>query len=145
MHSLVESGNCWDINITDISTNVFYVIMFQLEEYVLQDNTTIDGKIITAWELFVKAQYIYSMQVDNNWYLNQHTQHHVITVPTRKMLHPWLEVNAVTDFHATPKSVCNSTQEKRAISRQTIWSTDSDYDYILEENFCQEKIGLKEL
>ena len=36
--------------------------MFTSEAYTLQNNTTIDGKIITADELFVKAQYIYSMQ-----------------------------------------------------------------------------------
>ena len=84
----------------------FYVIMFTSEAYKLQDNTTIDGHIITASELVVKAQYLCSMQVDTNWYWNQHNQQHVIIAPTRKILHPRLEVNAVTDFHAIPKSIC---------------------------------------
>ena len=46
--------------------NAFYVIMFTSKAYTLQDNTTIDGKIITSGELVVKAQYICSIQVDTN-------------------------------------------------------------------------------
>ena len=60
-----------------------------------------------------KAQYICSMQVDTNWYWNQLPQNHVITLPPHTILHPRLEVNAVTDFHAIPKSVCNRTQAKK--------------------------------
>ena len=43
------------INTTDTETNGFYVIMFTSEEYTLQDNTTIDGQIITSGKLVVKA------------------------------------------------------------------------------------------
>ena len=73
---------------TDKATNAFYVIMFTSESYTLQDNTTIDGNIITADELVVKAQHRRCMQVDTNWYWNQHPQHHVITLPTSTILHP---------------------------------------------------------
>ena len=83
------------------------------------------------------------MQLDTNWYWNQHPQHHIITVPTRTILHPQLEVNTVTDFHAIPKIICTSTQSKKAISRQPICLTDSDYDYILEEIGCRDKIDFK--
>ena len=86
--SLVELVKYGSINKTDTATNGFYVIMFTSEAYTLQDNTTIDGQIITAGELVVKAQYVCSMQVDNNWYWNQHPQQHVITVPTCTILHP---------------------------------------------------------
>ena len=86
--------------------------MFTSVAYTLQENTTIDGQIITAGELVVKEKYIFSMQVDNNCYWNQQPKHHVITVPTRTILHPQLEVNAITDFHAKPTSVCYSTQAK---------------------------------
>ena len=79
------------------------------------------------------------MQVDTNWYLNQQPKQHVITVPTRTIIHPKLEVNAVTDFHAIPTSVCTRTQAKQSISRQPICLTDSDYDYSLEEIGRQEK------
>ena len=58
MASLVESGTYGSINTTDTSTNGFYVIMFTSGEYTLQENKTIDGKIITAGELVVKEQYI---------------------------------------------------------------------------------------
>ena len=104
--------------------------MFTSEEYKLQENTTIDGKIITDGKLVVKALYLCSMKVDTNWYWNQQPKHHVITVPTRKILHPQLEVNIVTDFHVIPTRVCTRTQGKKPISRQPICLTDSDYDYI---------------
>ena len=62
---------------------------------------------------FVKAQYLCSMQVDTNWYWNQHPQQHVTTVPTQTIIYPQLEVNAVTDIHDISKSVCNMAQEKK--------------------------------
>ena len=70
------------------------------------------------------------MQVYTNWYCNQQSEHHVITVPTRTILHPQLEVDAITDFHSIPTSICSRTQEKKAISRKPICLTDADYDYI---------------
>ena len=114
--------------------------MLTSEAYTPKDNTTINGKIITAGELVAKSQYLCSMQVDTNWYWNQHTQYHLIAVPTLTILHPRLEVNAETYFHAIPKIVCTSTQAKQFISRQPIWLTDSDYDYILEGIGRQDKI-----
>ena len=71
--------------------------------------------------MVVKAQHFCSMQVGTNWYWNQHPQQHIITVPTRTILHPRLEVNALTDFHAIPKSVCTRTQAKNHISTQPIF------------------------
>ena len=99
--------------------------MFTSSAYTLQENATIDRQIITAGELVVKAQYLCSMQIDTNWYWNQQPKHHVITVPTRTILHPQLEVNAITDFHSIPTSVCPRTQTKKSISRQPICLTDS--------------------
>ena len=72
---LVESGTYGAINTTYTYTNGFYVIMLTPGAYTLQENTTIDGKIITAGELVVKAKYICSMQVDTNWYWNQQPKH----------------------------------------------------------------------
>ena len=118
MASFVESGKYGAINTTDTSTNGFYVIMFTAGAYTLQENTTIDGQILIDGELVVNAKYLCSMQVDTNWYWNQQPNHHVITVPTRTILHPQLEGDAVTDFHAIPTSICSRTQAKKAISRQ---------------------------
>ena len=78
--------------------------MFTSGAYTLQENTTIDEQITTAGELVVKAKYLCSVQIDTSWYWNQQPKHHVITVPTRTTLHPQLEVNAITDFHAIPTS-----------------------------------------
>ena len=130
MALLVESGKYVSINKTDTSTNGFYVIMFTSEAYTLQDNTTIDGQIITFGEYIVKAQYLCSMQVDTNGYWNKQPKNHVITVPTRTILHPQLEVNTVKDFHAIHTSVCTRKQAKKSISKQPICLTDYDYDYI---------------
>ena len=66
MALLVQSGNYGAIKKTDTTTNVFYVIMFTSEAYTLQDNTTIDGQIITDGKLVVKSQYLCSVQVDTN-------------------------------------------------------------------------------
>ena len=128
MATLVESGKYSFINTPDTTTNAFYVIIFTSEAYTLQDNTKIDGQIITSGELFVKSQYICFMQVDTNWYWNQHPQMHIIIVATRTILHPLLEVNAVTYFDTIPTSVSTRTQAKNSISRQPICLTDSNYD-----------------
>ena len=87
--------------------------MFTSGAYTLQENTTIDGKIITSGEFFVKAQYLCSLQVDNNWYWNQQPEHHFITVPTHTILHPQLQVKAVTDFEKITKINCTRTQAKK--------------------------------
>ena len=66
--------------------------MFTSEAYTLQDNKTIDGKITTAGKLVVKSQYLCSMKVYTNFYWNQQPKQHVITVPTRTILHPQLKL-----------------------------------------------------
>ena len=87
--------------------------MFTSGAYTLQENTTIDGKIITSGEFFVKAQYICSIKIDTIWYFNQRPKYNVIIVLKRKIIHPQLEVNAITDFHAIPTIVCSRTQAKK--------------------------------
>ena len=47
--------------------------MFTSKAYTLQDNTAIDRKIMTAYELVVKEKYLCSMKVNTNWYWDQHT------------------------------------------------------------------------
>ena len=46
----------------------FDVIQLVSEAYTLQNNTQIDGPVISAGELVAKAQYICSMQENSNWY-----------------------------------------------------------------------------
>ena len=87
--------------------------MFTSEAYTLQNNTKIYGQIITSGELVFKAKYLCYMQVDTNRYWNQHPQHHVITVPTCKIIRPQLEVNAVTDLHTIPKLYITGHQQKK--------------------------------
>ena len=61
-------------------------------------------------------------------------------MPTRTILHPKLEVSAITDYHAIPTSICSRTQAKKAIPRQPICLSDYEYDYILEEIDQRDKI-----
>ena len=114
--------------------------MFTSEAYTLQENTTIDVQIITAGELVVKAQYTCSMKVNTNWYWNQQPKHHIIKVPTRKIIHPQLEVNAVTYLHTVTTRLCTRKKANKSISIQPICLSDSDYDYILEEIGRRDKI-----
>ena len=64
--------------------------MFTSGAYTLQENTAIDGQIITAGELGVKEKDLCSIQLDTNWYWNQQPKHHFSTVTTRTILHPQL-------------------------------------------------------
>ena len=62
MASLFQYGKYGIINTDYTTTNGFYFIMFISEAYTLQNNTTIDGNIISTGELVSKAQDIFSMQ-----------------------------------------------------------------------------------
>ena len=66
MTSLFQSGMYGAINTGDNTTNGFYVIKFISEAYTLQNNTEIDGHVISDGELVVKAQYLFSMQENTN-------------------------------------------------------------------------------
>ena len=68
MTSLVKSGMYVAINTDDNTSSGLYVIPFISEAYTLENNTTIDGQVISAGELFVKAQYLCSVQENTNWY-----------------------------------------------------------------------------
>ena len=48
MASLVQPGDYGAIYTADTSTNRYYFMRFILEAYMLQNNATIDGQIITA-------------------------------------------------------------------------------------------------
>ena len=75
--------------------------------------------------MVVNAKYICSMQVDTKCYWNQKPNNHVITVPTRTILHPKLEVNAITDYNAIPASICSRTRES------VLDEVDFDYNSIM--------------
>ena len=107
--------------------------MFTPEAYKLQNNTTIDRKIITSDKLFVKAQYLCYIQESTNCFWDEYPQQQGITVLTRTILHTRLDVIAITDIHDIPKSVCNRTQAKIIISRHPICLTDSENNYTSEE------------
>ena len=102
--------------------------MFISEVYMLQNNIKIEGGIITAVKLVVRAQYICSVQEITDWFWYQHPQQQFITVLAPTILNPRLDVIEITYATDIPKSVCNRTQTKQSISRHCIFLTDSDYD-----------------
>ena len=71
MASLVQSGLYSAINTADNTSNGLYVIQFIAEAYTIQKDTTINGQVISAGELVVKAQYLCSVQENTNWYWKQ--------------------------------------------------------------------------
>ena len=62
MASLAQLGMYGAINTDDNTTNGFYVIKFLSNTYKIKSNKKIDGQVIYAGELVVKAQYLCSMQ-----------------------------------------------------------------------------------
>ena len=62
MASLVQSGMYGAINTDYTTTNGVYVIQLLPDAYTLQNNTTIDGQVISAGELVFKEKYIYFVQ-----------------------------------------------------------------------------------
>ena len=59
---------------------------------MLQNNTKIYGKVISAGELVVKTQYLCTMQENTNWYWKQQPLQRTIIVPTHTILHPHHDV-----------------------------------------------------
>ena len=92
MASLVQSGMYGAINKDYTTTNGLYVIQFLSEAYRLQNNAKIDGHVISASELFVKAQYICSTKENTNWYWKQQLLQQTRIVPTHTIFHPRLDV-----------------------------------------------------
>ena len=112
MASLVKSGMHGAINTYDTTTNGFHVIQFLSEEYTLQNNTTIDEKVISAGELVFKVQYLSSMQENTNWCWKQHPLQHTIMVTTCTIIYPRLDFITIRYVQDIPKNVCNMIQEK---------------------------------
>ena len=97
MAPLVQSDKYVAMNKTDTTTNGFYAIMFISEAYTLKNNITIDGQIISAGELLVKAQYIFSMQENIRFYWKKQPLKHTIIFTTSKIIHQCLNVSGITD------------------------------------------------
>ena len=102
MASLFQYGKYGAINRADTNINGFYVIMFITEAYTLQNNTAIDGKFMSVGELVIKAQYIFFMKENTNWYWKQQPLQHNIMVPTRTILHPRPDVSVISHVQYTP-------------------------------------------
>ena len=100
------------INTADSKTNGIYVIKFMSKAYTLQNNTQIDRQVISADELFFKAQYLCSMQENTNCYWKQYSLQQTIIVFTHTILHPCLDVFIIRNFQDIPTNIYNRMQAK---------------------------------
>ena len=141
MASLVRSGMYDAINIDDTKTNVLYAIKFIPDAYTLQNNTTIDGQVISSGELFFRAQYLFFMQENNNWYWKQQPLKQNIIFSTLTILHQILDVITIRYVQYIPKNICNRIKSKQSIQRHPSIMTDTDYNYILDEIERHEKLS----
>ena len=91
MASLVQLGMYGAINIYDTTTNVLYAVQFLSYTYTQQNSTTIYRQVIYAGKLVVKAQYLFPMHENTNWYWKQQPLQHTIILPTRTITHPRFE------------------------------------------------------
>ena len=110
MDALVQTGKYGAINTTYITKMGCYVIKLFSEAYTIQEDTTCNGKISTAGEIFVKSQYIQCMQENTNWYREQPQQQNNIIVTKHKIVHPCLDIMLAREAKKTPNSVCNRNQ-----------------------------------
>ena len=76
-------------------------------------NTTIDGQVIPAGELVVKAQYIFFMHENTNFDWKQQPLQYTIIVPTRKILHISLDFIIIIHVQDIPKNLCSRNQAKK--------------------------------
>ena len=72
MSSLEQFGKYCDINATDPTTILYYVIKYLSEPYILQEYQTTDGQVIKAGEPLFKPEYLSLMKAKINWYWQQH-------------------------------------------------------------------------
>ena len=94
--------------------------------------------MISSEKLFVRAQYICSIQENTNWYWKQQPLQHNIIFTTRKIIHPCIDVITIRYVQDISKNVCNRIQAKKSIQRHPICMNDADYDYILDGIECRE-------
>ena len=130
MASLVQPGMHGAINTYDTTTNGLYVIQFISEAYTLQNNTTIDGKIISSGEIVVREQYLWYMQENTNWYWKKQPLQQNIIVPTLTIIHPFLDVITIRYVQDILKNTRSRIQAKEATQRHHITMNDDDDNYI---------------
>ena len=102
-----------------------------------------DGKISTAVELFVKAQYMYCMQDNIHWYWEQKSQHNNIIFTTLTIANPFLYIVTITKVTKIPKSVCNKNEARKDIQKTPICLTDSDRYFILNKINLETQLNIR--
>ena len=104
---LFQHSKCSTTNTTGTPTMVYYVIKFVSEAYTLQDENTRDGKKSSSDELVVNTQYLRCIQEKTNYNWEQKEHQQIKVFPTSTIVHPSLDVAAVREVHAIPRSFCN--------------------------------------
>ena len=97
MDAFVETDKYDSINTTYKTTTGYNLIKFISETYTLQEETTCNGQISPAGDLFVKYQNMKYMQDNRNWYSEQSSQQKNMNLPTPTIVHPCLDFTTVTN------------------------------------------------
>ena len=87
----------------------------------------------TAGELVVKAQHLWSIKENTNWYWEQQPLQYTIMVLTFTTLRPHIDVVGIINVQDIPKLFRNRIKVKKDIKRHLIFLKDGDHDYILDE------------
>ena len=74
------------------------------------------------------------------WYWTQKQQHNIIAVMKFTIVHLCIDFFLVEYFQYVTISVCNRKQAQQALQIHTICITDSNNEYIIDENLCQDQI-----
>ena len=101
MSSLEQFGKYCDINATDPTTILYYVIKYLSEPYILQEYQTTDGQVIKAGEPLFKPEYL-SLIKSKYIYWQQHVTNHSVIISTHTIFHPCLEVSVMKILKTFP-------------------------------------------
>ena len=113
MSEIVHNGKYGSINTVDPTTIVYYVVRFLLESYTLQDDKTVDNKVIDSGELIVKMEYISIMRSNTNWHWKKLGTKESVVISTRTIVHPYLDVSTIKYVADILIILCNKNRHGR--------------------------------
>ena len=103
------------VPLTQITTHQMYPMSLNLSQRHTRkkNNTTNNGKVISAGELVVKAEYLFSVQENTNWYGKQQPLQQTIIFQTRTIIHTCLGVIILRYVQDIPNNLCISNQAEK--------------------------------
>ena len=85
VYLIIIEGKCCDVDTGDSSWHGYYIIKFSSSPYSLQEDSSIDGKIISFGEMVCEGTYLFLTNVSSNYYVLQWNKSIYIIVSLRKI------------------------------------------------------------